>query len=370
MISGNAPPIPCGIADYTANLLDAMLRTDRSIMPTWLSRKSRWFSMPMGRCHGVPLRRPWHKWERRGAALATRYLKWTKPSFVHLQEEYYSYMEGTASLQLVQAVRCPLIITLHAYHFDPHIEKQTKQILDRADRVICSDRRTANRLLQHTNRQADLVGWCSTPVRPTLLATEANAQANCFATFGFVHPDKMNFSVVHEALRRLKVNHRSTEWKIMGPMDPKGNPQHENLLNELNDSWVEFTGRITDLKEVLFHQRLAEMTAMLLPFRNKTGSNGTAPSRSSLQIAWAFGLPVVASSPMEDEPDLRHEENCLLVDEDDPSAWQVAVERIVNDRTLRETLREGSLASARLFGWDRLAEEHIRIYKSVSNWSS
>ena len=75
----------------------------------------------------------------------------------------------------------------------------------------------------------------------------------------------------------------------------------------------------------------------------------------------------MTSSPIEDEPELRNEENCLLVDEDDPAAWLTAVERILNDRALRETLREGSLASARLFGWNRLAEEHLRIYENISN---
>ena len=106
---------------------------------------------------------------------------------------------------------------------------------------------------------------------------------------------------------------------------------------------------------------------MLLPFRNKTGSNGTAPSRSSLQIAWAFGLPVVASKPIDEEEDLRDGDNCILVDEDDPDAWKVALERILNDRSLRETLREGSLATARQFGWVRLAKEHTRIYENLLN---
>ena len=94
MISGNAPPIPYGIGDYTANLLEALLqRTDR-FAPTWLSRKERWFSSPLGNYRGIPTRKPWHKWERRGSAFTRNYLRWKKPNLVHLQEEYYSYMEG------------------------------------------------------------------------------------------------------------------------------------------------------------------------------------------------------------------------------------------------------------------------------------
>ena len=177
----------------------------------------------------------------------------------------------------------------------------------------------------------------------------------------------MNFKVVHAALARLNGNERAIEWKIIGPMDPESNPHHTKLLQDIDSSWVEFTGRVNDLNDKGFHRRLANMTAMLLPFRNKASSNGTAPSRSSLQIAWAFGLPVVASSPIDDEPELRNEENCLLVDEDDSSAWQSALERILNDRALRETLRKGSLATAHRFGWDRLAKEHLRLYDGISN---
>ena len=366
MISGNAPPIHCGIGDYTANLLAAMHETIDSFSTTWLSRKERWFSLPVGHYRGIPIRRPWHKWERRGSGLALGYLKWKKPQLVHLQEEYYSYMEGDASLRLALTSSCPLVVTLHAYHMDPQIEHQTKQVVDRADRVICSDRRTADRLLEHTGRQADLVGWCSSPIRPRVLANEVKSSPQCFATFGFVHPGKMNFQVVHEALEHLNGNDDTVEWKIIGPMDPQGNPHHVKLLQELDDPWVEFTGRVNDLRDERFHQRLAKMTAMLLPFRNKTGSNGTAPSRSSLQMAWAFGLPVVASKPTEKEPALLDGENCLLVDEDDPEAWRIALERILNDRPLRDTLRKGSLSAARRFGWDRLAEEHLSLYEEVS----
>ena len=290
-----------------------------------------------------------------------------KPDLVHLQEEYYSYMESDASLQLAQRTRCPLVVTLHAYHIDPRIEFHTKQILERAERIICSDKRTATRLLENTGRKADFVGWCSSPIRPQILAEECMSSPQSFATFGFVHPDKMNFNVVHEALGRLNGNNDPIEWKIIGPMDPKGNPHHIKLLKELDDPWVEFTGRVNDLNDTSFHRRLAKTTAMLLPFRNKTGSNGTAPSRSSLQVAWAFGLPVIASKPIDEEKDLRDEGNCLLVDEDDPDAWCIALERILNDRALRATLREGSLATARRFGWDRLAEEHINLYEEISS---
>jgi glycosyltransferase involved in cell wall biosynthesis len=367
MISGNAPPIPCGIGDYTANLLEAIHVGVDSYSPTWLSRKDRWFHLPTGSYHGVPIRRLWHKWERHGSAFARAYLKWSKPDFVHLQEEYYSYMEGDASLELARIVHCPLVVTLHAYHLDPKIEQQTKEVLDRADRVICSDQRTANRLLEGTGRQADLVGWCSSPVRPQVSASEEFSSTQRFGTFGFVHPNKMNFKVVHEALTHLNGKDGSIDWKIIGPMDPQGNPHHVKLLQELDDSWIEFTGRVNNLNNKEFQRQLAGMTAMVLPFRNKTGSNGTAPSRSSLQIAWAFGLPVVASSPIDDEPDLIDGENCLLVDEEDPTAWRVALERILNDRALRKKLRAGSLSAARRFGWDRLAEEHTRIYETISN---
>ncbi|MBG29590.1 MAG: hypothetical protein CMI31_06265 [Opitutae bacterium] len=367
MISGNAPPIPCGIGDYTANLLEALLNSSDRYSPVWLSRKARWFNSPVGHCSGIPTRKPWHKWGRRGSALTCKYLKWKSPSLVHLQEEFFSYMEGDASLRLARKADCPLVVTLHAYHLDPKIEQQTKEVLDRADRVICSDQRTANRLLEGTGRQADLVGWCSSPVRPQVSASEEASNAQYFGTFGFVHPGKMNFKVVHEALTHLNGKDGSIDWKIIGPMDPQGNPHHVKLLQELDDPWIDFTGRANNLNNKEFQRQLAGMTAMVLPFRNKTGSNGTAPSRSSLQIAWAFGLPVVASSPIDDEPDLIDGENCLLVDEEDPTAWRIAMERILNDRELRKNLRKGSLVAARRFGWDRLAEEHARIYETISN---
>ena len=365
MISGNAPPIHCGIGDYTANLLAAMHKVTDRFDPVWLSRKERWFSSPMGRHRGIALRRPWHKWEAQGTTLASCYLKWKKPDLVHLQEEYFSYMEGDASLQLARKTRCPLVATLHAYHLKDDIACQTKKVLDNASRVICSDHRTANRLLDATGRKSDLVGWCSSPVIPRAFNSEQTSGPPSFATFGFVHPGKMNFHVIYDACRGLNERKSGIEWKIIGPISPKTNPQHAKLLSELRAPWLEFSGRVNDLNEKAFHERLASMTAMLLPFRNHESSNGTAPSRSSLQIAWAFGLPVIASEPTNEEPDLKDGENCLLVKEDEPDAWADAIEKLLHDQSLREALRKGSLESARLFGWDRLAEEHVKLYNQT-----
>jgi glycogen synthase len=45
---------------------------------------------------------------------------------------------------------------------------------------------------------------------------------------------------------------------------------------------------------------------------------------------------------------LRHEENCLLMEADDPAALAAALGRLAADPALRERLRAGGLATAPL----------------------
>jgi glycosyltransferase involved in cell wall biosynthesis len=64
--------------------------------------------------------------------------------------------------------------------------------------------------------------------------------------------------------------------------------------------------------------------------------------------AMARARPVVATGRGGSAEYLRDEENCLLVEADDPAALASAVGRLAADRALRERLRDGGLATAPL----------------------
>jgi glycosyltransferase-like protein len=81
--------------------------------------------------------------------------------------------------------------------------------------------------------------------------------------------------------------------------------------------------------------------------------------------AQASGLPVVASDLDVLREYLVDGENALLVPPDDPEALARALVRVVTDRVLAATLREGGLATARRFDWRSSAERHLGLYRQL-----
>jgi glycosyltransferase involved in cell wall biosynthesis len=68
--------------------------------------------------------------------------------------------------------------------------------------------------------------------------------------------------------------------------------------------------------------------------------------------AMAVGRPVVATGTGGSAEYLRHEENCLIFERDDPAALAAAVTRLAQDDALRRRLRERGFETAARFGED------------------
>jgi glycosyltransferase involved in cell wall biosynthesis len=96
-----------------------------------------------------------------------------------------------------------------------------------------------------------------------------------------------------------------------------------------------------------------------------------APYREASQsgvaaLALATGTPLVATTVGAMPDMLRHEENCLLVPPNDPLALAAALQRLLDDRPLRERIRAGQLHTAKhSLSWTVLAEQYVTIYARV-----
>ena len=99
---------------------------------------------------------------------------------------------------------------------------------------------------------------------------------------------------------------------------------------------------------------------MVLPF-----ADGASPRRTTLQAAWAFGLPVVTTSPLPKEPEIHSGINCLLVEEFATKAWSDKIQEVLQNDELKQQLRCGSLATAKHFSWERLSKLHLQIYRDL-----
>ncbi len=81
--------------------------------------------------------------------------------------------------------------------------------------------------------------------------------------------------------------------------------------------------------------------------------------------AMACGVPVVAADNPGYRQVVRDGVNGLVVDVRDPEAYARALERVLQDPSLRGRLVEGGLRTARTHSWDAVAEAVEEVYREV-----
>ncbi len=355
-LSGNAPPAIDGVGDYTDRLLEELRRQRPEWRWIWLSRRPRWFSSAITRRSGVPLFRPSRTWANlKRAIVAARSLR--PDDILHVQEELYSFHETTAALEIARATRAKIVTTLHEFHSEHLNVAITSDLVKASDFVIANDSRTTARCLAATGRAVDRILWSGATIPPPALRDRPKVRPGLMVTFGFLSGLK-SLETLHESLKVVRISRPDLIWRIIGPFEPKTNPEHAALAErfEPDTAWIELTGAVTDLKRL--RHLLAEAQAMLLPF-----ADGASTRRGTLQVAWAFGLPTVTTPSREPTDAIAHGENVLLVSEH--QGWADAVSRILSDQALAERLRAGGLTSAERFSWPKLASEHLSIYEAI-----
>jgi glycosyltransferase involved in cell wall biosynthesis len=177
-------------------------------------------------------------------------------------------------------------------------------------------------------------------------------------SFGFINPLK-GYGTVYEALKRVRADRPDLRWTIIGPFDPSGNEGHRSMAGWADEGWVEFTG---SLDGPPLRTRLAETELMLLPF-----NDGASPRRSSLQVAWAFGLatlttPPPASAP---EPEIRGGVNCALALAGDVDAWDREIRTLLADPGRRALLGAGAAETAARYSVASQACIYLEIYEDL-----
>ena len=253
----------------------------------------------------------------------------------------------------------PLVTTVHEYHVELPSARFTTELVKRSAVVIANDPRNAERCLQEAGRAAEHLWWSGSSFLPPPADRGIKTVPGRLSTFGFVSELK-SIELVADALNLLGERHPALQWRIIGPFDPATNPRHADLARRIGIGWdrAHFTGAVRN--EARLTRLLAETEVMLLPF-----ADGASERRSTLQVAWAFGLPVITTPPPTETTAIVDGVNCLLVREPTAAAWASAIERVLTDRDLADRLRAGSRAAADRFSWPRLAALHIEMYERL-----
>lgn len=356
MISGAAPPIIDGVGHYSARLLQALHARRPTWRWQWLARRERWYRAPLASYSGVTILRPHHGWNHVGIALARQAVRLARPDLVHVQEQIHSFYETDAAVRLVEVAGGAIVTTVHEFHEELPSMRHTVELVRRSAVVVANDRRTADRCRDIAGRLADECWWSGSNVTPPEPAWNVRCVPGVLTTFGQINQLK-SLDLVGAALERLLERRPDLRWRIVGPFEPRRLSRHAELARRFSRPEISFTGAFPDLDDRRLRTLLGESQAMLLPF-----ADGASVRRTTLQTAWALGLPVITTPPPADEPAIVDGENCLLVRGAEAGAWAAAIERLLTDRELEARLRGGSLRTAAGFSWARLAGQHLDLY--------
>ncbi|MBC8137701.1 MAG: glycosyltransferase family 4 protein [Fibrella sp.] len=350
MISGNAPPVVCGIGDYTTRL-SGELRSLGIPITVWSREQS-------GVVQSETVRTPAPRLDRAGiTAFITRF-EAERPAVLHLQYESDSYDDnGLALLRFAVAARkigASLVTTFHALDGPRswgrgHRLALIAGIIGSRDIVICSKRqRDVLSKLPGIGAKTHLI-----PVGNTIPVTGERAVKTAseplrLVYFGFVWRGR-NLETCVRAVAAVNEHTPATLAIAGGIKDGSYRREIELFAESLGvAAKVTFTD---DLPAAALSSILTNADIALLPF-----ATGVSTGRSTLAAVLEHGLPTVTmATPANLIPEFRDGENMLYVSPADTDGFIRETTRLATDTTLRQSLAANALTLARHFSWQEIA---------------
>jgi glycosyltransferase involved in cell wall biosynthesis len=390
MITGEYPPAMGGIADYTANLVQALRA--RSLRVRVLTAGSR---SPGEDVTDVA------DWSPRGVAAIARSVLEIEADAVHLQYQtaafHMSPLVNLLPLLLkAHGVRAPFVTTLHDFR-SPYLFPKAGRLRGAANRVLlaASDAAIFVNPSDLARTQRTSTYWI--PIAPAIRPEEdrPGARDNARARLGFAPDDVVvahfgfiNRSKGADVLLRAVADLQSSgmRLRLLFVGEPVGASDGTNAatvreMRELADALgvseqVVSTGPLT-AADVSTAFRAADMVA--LPF-----VDGASLNRSSLLACWAHGLAVITTYPgMQarsspgrmlapfDEPGrfVIDEHVAALVPPGDHRALAAAIHELARDTERRAHLESAGRAFVASLQWPEIAAATHRLYETLGTRS-
>ncbi|MBU6333028.1 MAG: glycosyltransferase family 4 protein [Chloroflexi bacterium] len=373
LLTGEYPPQPGGVGDYTWHLAGALGRTGwRTTVLTGAGPAA------PGVCR-LPLA-GWGPtaWRVLRAALAA-----LQPDILHIQYQTGAYqMRPLVNLlPWLLRRRLPVAVTAHDV-LVPYLFPRAGALREWVNRRLFGDA-----VLTIATNQADaqtLRAWHPEPARVACIpigsniavASDARARGSAYRTtlgladdaalvgfFGLISRTKGLIELL-DALARLPA---TAHLVVIGGASPNEDDQQFAAAVRRHAERLGLTSRL----HITGHLPPADVSAWLLacdlialPF-----SDGASFRRGSLLAALTHGTPLVTTGAggiaAPDGRVLRDGHEVALVPPGDAAALAAALERLLADRPTAACIGSAGQAFSQAFGWDAIATQHIERYRQI-----
>jgi glycosyltransferase involved in cell wall biosynthesis len=379
VITGAFPPLPCGIGDYTARLIQSLQELGNITFQIFTSETPRKENEDLV----IAVSKNWN-WRDIGKIL--KQIRSEDLNLLHIQypSGYYgrhpaiNFLPLLIRLQNVLRRKKPTfcILTLHEYTTFKLLGKLRIWFTALSCHTIISVSPTTLhflRPLNHLGKKLKFIPVGSNigakpPLEfqssPNQWQRRHNLPENgpVIVYFGYLSPNK-GLHILIQALQQLSQPFRLL--LIAEPVMQEGQ-NFQAYVRELLalikqeglDEKIQWTGYATD-EEVAAY--LQSATIAVFPF-----TDGVSLRRTSLQAALLNGVATISTFPnkAEEGGELKSGENIWLVPPNNTEALKTAIAKLLSEPELRQKLAKNALAFAQTFSWSDIAAQHLKLYKT------
>ncbi len=367
LISGEFPPMPGGVGDFTRILAENMQAQGHDVYV--LSRAGgahEQLSVSTVGGWGAGRLLPIRRWARRYAL-----------DIVNLQYQTAAYDMSPFIHFLPDAIGVPVVTTFHDLRH-PYLFPKAGRLRDwivmrlaRASRGVIVTNREDEQLLQSvTKRRMIPIG---SSIKRSALATSERAAYRrrlgaeyslLLGHFGFVRPTKGVDHLI-EALARIRNSGSSVQLVLIGErsntVDGDADSRYLLALDEairqhgLEDA-VHATGYLPDNEVSAW---LSAVDLVVLPYLD-----GASFRRSSLIAALHQGCAIITTVPFVTEPAFDHGENLWLAPPRSSEGIENAVLHLLAEPEQIGVLRAGAEELSKTFDWNGVTSSTLAFYRS------
>jgi len=285
------------------------------------------------------------------------------PDIVHLQYEGYGYNQSFLLPMFWSRLSGQKITTFHEMFFKTKFHKnRDRQLCRLSNHVIVNDEFCLDQYKKlNGNSDVSKIGVGSNIPMITTQPREVGSGPVRIGYFGFFYRAKRVNALLKAFRDLLDDGDFNYELVLMGEFSPEEDSYDQSLLDLRNELGLRDKAHFTGaLPAIEVSKTLAECHMAVLPF-----TDGASTRRGSFQACMALGIPTITTRSPSPDPEIRHNETAFLIDKPSRENIKEAVMTLAHDPALRSRLRKGALAFHEKYTWEKIAQEHLRIYENV-----
>ena len=370
------PPRECGIATFTEDLMNSFdemykPREEAKVVAMNLDQTSRYSYDKKRVIYQIPQPSEWHYVD------AARYLNSLEQVIlVNIQHEFgiFGGSYGAHLILFLRELKKPVVITFHTVLPSPNpvLKDMVGAISNHVQKIIVMTEMSKRILIAEYGIDSEKIVIIAHGIHPVNFSNgqknRANlglAKATVISTFGLIGPGKgIEYGI--EAMAEVVKKYPAAVYLIIGATHPvvlknKGEVYRNSLVQQVHDLGLEghvfFYDKYLELQELLYFLDATQIYLALSQDPNQAVSG-------TLSYALGSGRPVVSTSFAQAKNDVTLDVG-ILVDFKDPSAIAAALNTLIADHKLRETMGRNAYLKTRARTWRNSVLRHMNEYISL-----